>query len=110
MALLRHIKTGKKYTKLSYKVPFKEGILKKVLVILELLDKCKEREYIISTNEDIEKDFVAMPDTAASRTYEFERKLDILIEDFNDLSYENIADSLQYYADMFMRKHNQEND
>lgn len=109
MALLRHTKTGKKYTKLSDKVSSKEGILKKASVILELLDKCKEREYIISTNEDIEKDFIAMPDTSASRTYEFERKLDILLEDFNDLSYENIADSLQYYADMLMRKHNKEN-
>ena len=109
MALFKHIKTGKKYVKLSDKVSFKEGILKKALVIFEPFDKCSCHEYLISTKEDVEKDFEALPETVYSRTDEFERKLDILLEDFNDLSYSNLADSLQYYADMLTRKYNQEN-
>ena len=42
------------------------------------------------------------------RIDEFESRLDGLIEEFADLSYEEIADSLDYYASNFYSKSNRE--
>lgn len=40
------------------------------------------------------------------RIDKFEQELDSLITKYSDLSYEEIADSLEYYADMYRRKAN----
>ena len=42
------------------------------------------------------------------RIEEFETKLDALIEEFSDLSCEDLADSLDYRATNFSRKANRE--
>ena len=34
----------------------------------------------------------------------FEQELDSLLTKYSDLSYEEIADSLEYYSDMYHRK------
>lgn len=36
----------------------------------------------------------------------FEQELDSLITKYSDLSYEELADSLEYYSDMCRRKEN----
>lgn len=61
------------------------------------------------TKEDFDEHFVEVPETEFSRKDEFEKRLDLLLEDYTDLSYEELSDSLQYYADMLKRKDNQEN-
>lgn len=38
------------------------------------------------------------------RIEEFESKLDALLEEFSDLEYEEIADSLEFYAGEYARK------
>lgn len=38
------------------------------------------------------------------RVDKFEQELDSLITKYSDLSYEEIADSLEYYCDMYRRK------
>ena len=40
------------------------------------------------------------------RQDEFEQKLDKLIDEFADMEYEDIADSLEYYASMYNQKAN----
>ena len=40
------------------------------------------------------------------RTDEFTKKLDDLLEEFSDLSYEDIADELDYRASEYQRKAN----
>lgn len=42
------------------------------------------------------------------RTDEFTKKLDELLEEFSDLSYEDIADELDYRASEYQRKANLE--
>jgi uncharacterized protein (DUF433 family) len=42
------------------------------------------------------------------RQDEFERRLDKLIEEFSDMEYEDIAESLEYYASMYKQKANTE--
>ena len=42
------------------------------------------------------------------RQDEFEQKLDKLIDEFADMEYEDIADSLGYYASMYQQKANTE--
>ena len=42
------------------------------------------------------------------RQDEFEQKLDKLIDEFSDVEYEDIADSLEYYASMYNQKANAE--
>jgi uncharacterized protein (DUF433 family) len=42
------------------------------------------------------------------RQDEFERRLDKLIEEFSDMEYEDIAESLEYYASMYQQKANTE--
>ena len=39
-----------------------------------------------------------------NRKYEFENKVEELIKDFSDLSYEEIVDSLEYLAIQYVRK------
>lgn len=39
-----------------------------------------------------------------ARTEQFEQSLDKIIEDYSDLTSEEIADSLEYYAEMYRRK------
>jgi uncharacterized protein (DUF433 family) len=39
-----------------------------------------------------------------SRISDFETKLDTLIDDFNDVSYEDLADSLEYYSVVYRNK------
>ena len=38
------------------------------------------------------------------RIEEFETKMDALLEEFSDISYEELADSLEYYSDNLRRK------
>ena len=38
------------------------------------------------------------------RVEHFEAQLDKLLKEYTDLSYEEIADSLEYYGDMYRRK------
>jgi uncharacterized protein (DUF433 family) len=42
------------------------------------------------------------------RQDEFEQKLDKLLKEFSDLEYEDIAESLEYYASMYQQKANTE--
>lgn len=110
MAVFKHIKYGKLYRKLSDKFMFKEnGIWKKALVLYEALYKNPDSQYFSRTKEDFEEHFVEVPEDIFSRKDEFEKRLDLLIEDFPDLSYEELADSLLYYSGMYQLKHNQEN-
>ena len=88
---------------------FKEnGIWKKALVLYEALYQNSYSKYFSRTKEDFEEHFVEVPDVAFSRKDEFEKRLDLLIEDFTDLSYEELADSLLYYSGMYQLKHNKE--
>lgn len=110
MAVFKHIKSGKLYRKLSDKFMFKEnGIWKKALVLYEALHQNPDSQYFSRTKEDFEEHFVEVPEAEFSLKDEFEKRLDLLIEYFPDLSYEELADSLQYYADMLQRKYNEEN-
>lgn len=43
----------------------------------------------------------------ATRREEFEKKLDALLDEFSDMDFEEIADSLDYYASIYSRKANQ---
>ena len=43
------------------------------------------------------------------RTEEFEKRLDALLAEFSDLTFEEISDSLDYYASNFYSKAGQEN-
>ena len=109
MAVFKHIKSGKLYRKLSDKFMFKEnGIWKKALVLYEALYQNPDSQHFSRTKEDFEEHFVEVPEAEFSRKDEFEKRLDLLLEDFNDQSYEELSDSLQYYADMLKRKDNQE--
>lgn len=38
------------------------------------------------------------------RIDEFETKLDSLLEEFEDVSYDELGDSLEYYANMYQKK------
>lgn len=110
MAVFKHIKSGKLYRKLSGKFMFKEnGIWKKALVLYEALYQNQDSKYFSRTKEDFEEHFVEVPETEFSRKDEFEKRLDLLIEDFPELPYVELSDSLQYYADMLQRKYNEEN-
>ena len=40
----------------------------------------------------------------SQRLQEFETKLDALLKDFSDVSYEDLADSLEYYSVSSRRK------
>ena len=42
------------------------------------------------------------------RIEEFEKKMDELLEEFSDMSYEELADSLEYYLNMVLSKRNRE--
>jgi uncharacterized protein (DUF433 family) len=42
------------------------------------------------------------------RQDEFEQRLDKLIDEFTDIEYEDIAESLEYYASMYKQKANTE--
>lgn len=109
MAVFKHIKSGKLYRKLSDKFMFKEnGIWKKALVLYEALYKNPDSQHFSRTKEDFEEHFVEVPETEFSRKDEFEKRLDLLIDDFSDLSYEELAESLLYYSGMYQLKHNQE--
>ena len=109
MAVFKHIKSGKLYRKLSDKFMFKDnGIWKKALVLYEALYNNQDSQYFSRTKEDFEEHFVEVPDAEFSLKDEFEKRLDLLIEDFPDLSYEELADSLSYYSGMYQLKHNQE--
>lgn len=109
MAVFKHIKSGKLYRKLSDKFMFKEnGIWKKALVLYEALYQNPDSQHFSRTKEDFEEHFVEVPETEFSRKDEFEKRLDLLIDDFSDLSYEELADSLLYYSGMYQLKHNQE--
>lgn len=109
MAVFKHIKSGKLYRKLSDKFMFKEnGILKKALVLYEALYKNQDSQYFSRTKEDFEEHFVEVHEIEFSRKDEFEKRLDLLLED-TAMSYEELSDSLQYYADMLKLKYNQEN-
>ena len=109
MAVFKHIKSGKLYRKLSDKFMFKEnGIWKKALVLYEALYKNQDSQYFSRTKEDFEEHFVEVPEAEFSLKDEFEKRLDLLIEDFPDLPYEELADSLSYYSGMHQLKHNQE--
>jgi hypothetical protein len=108
MAVFKHIKSGKLYRKLSDKFMFKEnGIWKKALVLYEALYQNPDSQHFSRTKEDFEGHFVEVSETEFSRIDEFEKRLDLLLEDYTDLSYEELSDSLQYYADMLPRNHNQ---
>ena len=110
MAVFKHIKSGKLYRKLSDKFMFKEnGIWKKALVLYEALYKNPDSQHFSRTKEDFDEHFVEVPETEFSRKDEFEKRLDLLLDDYTDMSYEELSDSLQYYADMLKRKYNQEN-
>ena len=105
MAVFKHIKSGKLYRKLSDKFMFKEnGIWKKALVLYEALYQNPVSQHFSRTKEDFEEHFVEVPETD-----EFEKRLDLLLDDFPELPYDELSDSLQYYADMLQRKYNQEN-
>lgn len=105
MAVFKHIKSGKLYRKLSDKFMFKEnGIWKKALVLYEALYQNQDSQYFSRTKEDFEENFVEVTDVEFSRKDEFEKRLDLLIEDFSDLTSETIYDSLQYYTDMIKRQ------
>ena len=109
MAVFKHIKSGKLYRKLSDKFMFKEnGIWKKALVLYEAMYQNQDSQYFSRTKEDFEEYFVEVPETEFSRKDEFEKRLDLLIEDFPELPYDELSDSLQYYADMLQRKYNLE--
>lgn len=43
------------------------------------------------------------------RLDEFEKRMDELLEEFTDISYEELADSLEYYADAYRAKANRDN-
>ena len=110
MAVFKHINSGKLYRKLSDKFMFKEnGIWKKALVLYEALYKNPDSKYFSRTKEDFDEHFVEVTETEFSRKDELEKRLDLLLEDYTDLSYEELSDSMQYYADMLKRKDNQEN-
>ena len=105
MAVFKHIKSGKLYRKLSDKFMFKEnGIWKKALVLYEALYQNPDSQHFSRTKVDFEENFVEVPETEFSRKDEFEKRLDLLIADFSDLTSETIYDSLQYYADMLRRQ------
>ena len=105
MAVFKHIKSGKLYRKLSDKFMFKEnGIWKKALVLYEALYQNQDSQYFSRTKEDFEEHFVEVSETEFSRKDEFEKILDLLIEDFSDLTYEIISDSLRHYAGMLKRQ------
>lgn len=105
MAVFKHIKSGKLYRKLSDKSMFKEnGIWKKALVLYEALYQNRCSQHFSRTKEDFDEYFVEVTDAEFSRKDEFEKRLDLFIEDFSDLSSETISDSLQYYADMLRRQ------
>ena len=107
MAVFKHIKSGKLYRKLSDKFMFKEnGIWKKALVLYEALYNNQGSQHFYRTKEDLEEHFVEVPETEFSRKDEFEKRLDLLIDDFSELPYDELSDSLQYYADMLQRKYN----
>ena len=109
MAVFKHIKSGKLYRKLSDKFMFKEnGIWKKALVLYEALYQNPDSQYFSRTKEDFDEHFVEVPETEFSRKDEFEKRLDLLLEDYTDMTYEELSDSLQYYADMLQRKYNLE--
>lgn len=42
------------------------------------------------------------------RQDEFEQRLDKLIDEFSDIEYKDIAESLEYYASMYQQKANTE--
>lgn len=42
------------------------------------------------------------------RQDEFEQRLDKLIDEFSDVEYKDIAESLEYYASMYNQKANTE--
>ena len=110
MAVFKHIKSGKLYRKLSDKFMFKEnGIWKKALVLYEALYKNQDSQYFSRTKEDFEEHFVEVPEAEFSLKDEFEKRLDLLLDDFTEVSYDELSDSLQYYADMLKRKYNEEN-
>ena len=110
MAVFKHIKSGKLYRKLSDKFMFKEnGIWKKALVLYEALYQNPDSQHFSRTKEDFDEHFVEVPETEFSRKDEFEKRLDLLLYDYTDLSYEELSDSLRYYADMLQRKYNEEN-
>ena len=105
MAVFKHIKSGKLYRKLSDKFMLKEnGIWKKALVLYEALYQNPDNQRFSRTKEDFEEHFVEVPETEFSRKDEFEKRLDLLIDDFSDLTSETIYDSLQYYSDMLRRQ------
>ena len=105
MAVFKHIKSGKLYRKLSDKFMFKEnGIWKKALVLYEALYQNQDSQHFSRTKEDFEENFVEVTDVEFSRKDEFEKRLDLLIDDFSDLTSETIYDSLQYYTDMIKRQ------
>lgn len=110
MAVFKHIKSGKLYRKLSDKFMFKEnGIWRKALVLYEALYQNQDSQYFSRTKEDFEEHFVEVSETEFSRKDEFEKWLDLLLDDFSEVSYDELSDSLQYYADMLQRKYNEEN-
>lgn len=110
MAVFKHIKSGKLYRKLSDKFMFKEnGIWRKALVLYEALYQNPDSQHFSRTKEDFEEHFVEVPETEFSRKDEFEKRLDLLLDDFSEVSYDELSDSLQYYADMLQRKYNEEN-
>ena len=45
----------------------------------------------------------------SKRLDEFETRIDELLEEFTDISYEELADSLEYYSDSLRAKANREN-
>ena len=101
MAVFKHIKSGKLYRKLSDKFMFKEnGIWKKALVLYEALYQNPDSQHFSRTKEDFEEHFVEVPEAEFSRKDEFEKRLDLLLYDFQELPYDELSDSLQYYADM----------
>lgn len=109
MAVFKHIKSGKLYRKLSDKFMFKEnGIWKKALVLYEALYQNPDSQHFLRTKEDFDAHFIEVPDAEFSRKDEFEKRLDLLIDDFSDMSYEELADSLLFYSGMYQLKHNQE--
>jgi uncharacterized protein (DUF433 family) len=42
------------------------------------------------------------------RIDEFEKRLDELIDEFSDISYEDLANSLEYYSETYRAKANRE--
>ena len=105
MIVFKHIKSGKLYRKLSDKFMFKEnGIWKKALELYEALYQNPNSRHFSRTKEDFEEHFIEVHDAEFSRKDEFEKRLDLLLEDFSDLTSDEITDSLQYYADMLKRQ------